>query len=535
MVIVSLLSSRFNKAIATSLLRYGLSARYLLGRGIIRDNPFLDSLLLIPFSQKLISIETQGDVRKAATTDSKTYSPSFFDKFVDYAWDKFFANKLIGNEIIAKKDKHPDIDIFESYIRQAILPNDKWSDVTRWHFNHRFIRWARNEFLIAKHGSDVREALQMYPELKRVPVRRKGKFGSMVLSLVKGDFSLKTDQELSLPSSKILNKAFHMRLWEKNKDAAAEYKIMEKIAKSVGGSLMNVPQTKLYLSNIPLETDLAKLSLENIFELAGGNVSSSGPFNAVCEEADVNEFWTREYVHALAKYLLDRSHNYDGETIIMDVGAGDGILSHFLREFLERELKDRQKSRRHRHLRKGGSLKGSRNSLRRENNYLPKVVATDDGSWKISPKAHVEKLNVAQSMHKYGNAHDNKNHQLIVICSWMPMGEDWTHIIRDGGVDEYILIGEYDDGNCGHNYLTWGNKDFAIHDKNDDSATTQNSLITKEVKAAPYLRDGFRRYDFSELSKLQFSRYDSSVSSSSKTISFRKNNITQKFQKLRNR
>ena len=77
----------------------------------------------------------------------------------------------------------------------------------------------------------------------------------------------------------------------------------------------------------------------------------------------------------------------------------------------------------------------------------------------------MERLDVVESMKKYDKSKENEEypvHQLIVLCRWMPMGEDWTKEFRDGGVDEYILIGECDDGNCGHNWLTWGNKAYYL-------------------------------------------------------------------------
>lgn len=39
----------------------------------------------------------------------------------------------------------------------------------------------------------------------------------------------------------------------------------------------------------------------------------------------------------------------------------------------------------------------------------------------------------------------------LVICSWMPMGVDWSRAFRNcDDVDEYVLLGEADDGSCGH-------------------------------------------------------------------------------------
>lgn len=178
---------------------------------------------------------------------------------------------------------------------------------------------------------------------------------------------------------------------------------------------------------------------------------------------------------------------------------------------------------------------------------LPTIVATDDGSWNspmdrynlnsFSPsddQPSVERISAIESLRKYGPTIDNyKYRRLIVLCSWMPPGQDWTAdfrrplvdndrkaIVSESGdmdddkkdidrrvVEEYILIGEADNGTCGHNWYTWGNPDF-------HTATNENT--------PPHSRDGYERVDLEELSVLQFSRFDCQRSSESKTVSFRR-------------
>ena len=95
----------------------------------------------------------------------------------------------------------------------------------------------------------------------------------------------------------------------------------------------------------------------------------------------------------------------------------------------------------------------------------------------------------------------------MVLCSWMPPGQDWTADFRrpvdiandataygenDGDegeeperlVEEYILIGEADDGTCGHNWHTWGNADFRTEED------------------APHDLDGYERVNLSDLTEL---------------------------------
>jgi hypothetical protein len=274
---------------------------------------------------------------------------------------------------------------------------------------------------------------------------------------------------------------------------------MVPIAQKLGGSVLQVQGHLLNYAEIPLDADLYDLSVEELLEVTGGHVMYCGPFNVVCEEADIYQLWTQDYVQHLGNYLLDRCS--DGiETTVVDIGAGDGLLVHFLLEYMEAERTRRKKSKTSKKLKK-----------------LPTVVATDDGSWGIFAKAQVEKLNVQDSLAKYrsrskndGDDNDNDNRRLIVLCSWMPMGQDWSTLFRDVGVDEYILIGEADDGTCGNNWETWGNPTFR-NDQEDD-----------ENKKPPCVVDGYQRWDMDALSQFQFSRFDCAVSRSSKTVSFRK-------------
>lgn len=105
----------------------------------------------------------------------------------------------------------------------------------------------------------------------------------------------------------------------------------------------------------------------------------------------------------------------------------------------------------------------------------------------------------------------------------MPPQVDWTSSFRRpsssiyapgersgaGIVEEYVLIGEVDDGTCGHNFHTWGNPD--AYDDGDEN-----------IPVAPYIADGYQRVDLEELSLLQISRFDCKRSSESQTVSFRR-------------
>ena len=139
----------------------------------------------------------------------------------------------------------------------------------------------------------------------------------------------------------------------------------------------------------------------------------------------VHQFLTREFVDALAGFItcLHRSPVLEvgaparaassapsstplHQSPVLEVGAGRGDLARGLRE-----------------------------------RGLP-VVATDDGSWLDGRRswpgalpADVESLPYATALARY--------RPRIVLCAWMPLGEDWTPAFRAcPAVADYILIGE---------------------------------------------------------------------------------------------
>ena len=310
-----------------------------------------------------------------------------------------------------------------------------------------------------------------------------------------------------------------------------------------------------------------------------GYVKNCGPLNALCQEANFYQLYSREYVQQLGDYLLKRtagrrlagdarvlqSNDSDilketpsvsTETVVLDIGAGDGVLMHCLRDYMERKVMDLPVT----DGRKGNKRKNNSttNNNRHQPAVIPTMVATDDMSWRIFAKAEVEKLSVEQALEKYttklltstttaaaaaavatttndiDNMEDPKQRpQVIVLCSWMPMGQDWTSHFRNAKVDEYILIGEADDGSCGDNWLTWGNPAFydqhATIESNDgdDNGEHTDREINPSSPSPPYVEEGYQRLDMDPLTKYQFSSFDLANSKSSKTVSFRRRKKTK--------
>jgi hypothetical protein len=464
----------------------------------------------------MLSLEIQEDANEKLKRARNVDDRSAFGKFADKTFDRIFGEEPQEQEnrtLQEIQDMNPRLDAFESYMRPILVPNEKWSDVMRWQFHIRFLNWVRVEFLAAKYGLDLKEAIEAYPKLRMGPqasvTRVKRKLGFLV---AKQDNIGVQEWLPAVPSTHTVEKAFQMHNWSRTKNINVGWKRMIRLTKQLDGEVIELPGSWLRIAKISPETNVSSLSVEDILEISGAGVSSSGTFNLFCEECNIYQLWTKEYVEGLAAYLLDRTRHFDGDTLVLDVGAGDGFLAQLLREAFDVEPhKERRLPR----------TRGRNVTPKKvERKSVPEVVATDDGSWNIMPVAPVENLGVEDALQKYNN---DGSRQVIVLCSWMPMGTDWTAAFRHYKVDEYILIGEYDDGNCGDNWQTWGNIDSQLEHPGASAQDADDSFADGDIVPA-YESEGYKRVELDKLSSVHFSRFDSSLSCSSKTFSFRRQN-----------
>lgn len=546
------LTKHFNRWLGPFLLRNGLKARYRLGGGVIRDSARMDIMLCIPLAQKLISLEVHDECQQAVTNGrvEASWKESLFGRSRKTS-DGQHETTARAAAAAAATPATIRLQVLEKYLRPALVNNEQWSNVRTWQFHNRLLKWARTELLMAKHGPELRAALDAFPALRQSPQltgsrRLQGKFSQMItaaagqLPFDKPKTTKKDDNKL--PSTATLTKALGMHRWSSDrKDIGASHQEMARIAQLLrDGKLMELRGKSLAFVHAAPDQDLSNLSLEEILEVAGGHVTFCGPFNALCEEADVYQLWTKEYIEALGEYLLKRTASFGGETVVLDVGAGDGLLAQSLRRYfdngpqLQQQQQQQRKVKTGRGSRRSGPVQPLKQPLR-QYSKIPSVVATDDGSWSISRKATVEQLSVEESIARYAADDANAEQQVIVICSWMPMNEDWTAMFRKGGVDEYILIGECDDGQCGDNWETWGNLHFrpdvaeqeladamaSDDDDDDDDDDTKGDKLVAET-AVLYQADGYERKDLDDLVPFQLSRFDCAVSKFGKTVSFRK-------------
>ncbi|MBD3328097.1 hypothetical protein GF340_02210 [Candidatus Peregrinibacteria bacterium] len=181
------------------------------------------------------------------------------------------------------------------------------------------------------------------------------------------------------------------------------------------------------------------------------------------ETEPVFDVLTEEYIEKLSDYLTEQIEKYGANTekplVILEIGAGNGKLSHFLKQKINEKAPGKAK-----------------------------VIATDSGEWNLKQLFEVEKINHKDALQKYQPD--------ITLFSWMPHKEDLTKDTRKcKNLKEYILIGESDGGCCGDPYETWGRTPWQLAEEGIELES-------------PYEKDGFYRKNHPELRKLQMSRMD---------------------------
>lgn len=189
-----------------------------------------------------------------------------------------------------------------------------------------------------------------------------------------------------------------------------------------------------------------------------------------------------EYINTLADYLSSRAKELGAKPqkpiTILEVGAGNGRLAHFLRQRL--------------------------------NPDSIIYIASDSEIGEIKhlfedePMAPMDYKDALQTYHPG-----------IVICEWMPNKEDWTADFRKTpSVKEYILIGETNSGCCGHPWETWGQVISSINTE-------------LEYQIPPYIGDEFKRVNLrgDEWDHLCKSDLSPLMPYHSETVSFRRNNL----------
>jgi hypothetical protein len=165
---------------------------------------------------------------------------------------------------------------------------------------------------------------------------------------------------------------------------------------------------------------------------------------------DLNEILTKEFINEFGKYLAERIKSIKKEkgqiVRIVEIGAGDGILSYFLRKKLA--------------------------ELSPEDFEL---IATDK-----SPQGYNKEFTVEEM--DYQTALDELNPD-IIISSWMSLNQNWTPAFRQADfVQEYILIGDYS--------ATGGLASYHESSEGEEAVTDDGFTMEPLKKAQQFLMPG---------------------------------------------
>jgi hypothetical protein len=134
-------------------MRTGLSARQSFLRGQVSDSHYLDMLFFVRYAQKLISLEVNDESARVVTKFKKQTK---VDQFVDNTFDRMFGTNVDEERMKKASIAELRVEVLEDNLRPALINNEVWSDVMKWRFNFRVIKWARQEFLISKYGPEVK-------------------------------------------------------------------------------------------------------------------------------------------------------------------------------------------------------------------------------------------------------------------------------------------------------------------------------------------------------------------------------------------
>ncbi|RUS14599.1 hypothetical protein BC937DRAFT_93574 [Endogone sp. FLAS-F59071] len=187
------------------------------------------------------------------------------------------------------------------------------------------------------------------------------------------------------------------------------------------------------------------------------------------------EILTAEYVKALAKHIVrrmreihKRSSNDKNERCVLECGARNGRLSHFLLSTVACEL--------------GVSISD-------RDVHSAALQAKDVGSWRfravdLKPRVKVPEFHVGVEQIDYRDAVE-RYHPAIVLSSWMPSAEDWTVELRRIGGDalkEYVLIGDL---SAVGTRASWGDVRSESEIRGMNEGSTENSVSTNLQPTRP--------------------------------------------------
>eukprot|EP00736_Rhodelphis_marinus_P007921 Rmarinus@m.2768 len=341
------------------------------------------------------------------------------------------------------------------------------------------------------------------------------------------------------------------------------------------------PDVMKQAASPPPSHDFWNPSLADLTRLASVDAKREGVFGERLEKAEAPiippewvylysnearrscEIWNKEYISGLTWYLVSRAEHYvsgnavsDSEPLrILEVGAGDGRLSFFLKQEIRRAHPEWAARLSFTATDAQGSHWTHRASALPSDVSYGNIAESTKGSnpQPLSPCSEEWRGASGLAAFPVGRASAEKSiddtQPHIVLSSWMTRGQDWTRAMRAAAsVQEYILIGEADFGVSGLPWATWGvgrpNSDTGglqapssgsqlgsceqgtadscvIGD--EEPIVDDQKLSPPSVQLPPFRQDGFERVDLDDISILQVCRSDSPILLfHCRTISFRR-------------
>lgn len=190
---------------------------------------------MIPYSQKLLSLTVYDESKRLAAEFRKQHQKEQQEasKPLSKAEETMAVISMMTDPVATSKLSDLRVDVLDSFLRPALIPNDRWSDIEdNWRYNLRIVAWARKEFLIGKYGPYIQEAMVAYPKLRNSPqlsFMTSGNRRQLLLDLVHrgqintdnigGGIPEKESPFLRLPTTETILSAFRMEEWSSQKRA----------------------------------------------------------------------------------------------------------------------------------------------------------------------------------------------------------------------------------------------------------------------------------------------------------------------------
>lgn len=182
------------------------------------------------------------------------------------------------------------------------------------------------------------------------------------------------------------------------------------MSENIGNPFPQEPKVETEKINVEKLYDLAYLPAHEELTEALKTIKNGSGWVKFTDHYIGMELLNKEFIRALSDHIvlaLGLENDQDGRVFtVLEVGAGNGRLAHFVKQELD---------------------------LRFPNKV--KVIASDSGEYGYESIFPVEKLDCEAALEKYKPQ--------MVICAWMTPDQDFSKVFRaDPSVKEYLLIGE---------------------------------------------------------------------------------------------